>query len=197
MATGATLIEIRAAYRERARRLHPDTGGEAGQADAAEMAAVNEAWYVLRDPQRRRAYDRALALAEAPPEPHRETQSQSGTRMSRLVDDVAHAGASRLPFERVMRSLPWLLVMAVLGMIFVFTAFASSGSRNDPADGLVQQGSCVVLRAGFPATEVPCGGAHDGVVRSMRSFDVPCPPGTESWNEPTGLRRACVQRAAR
>lgn len=48
--------EIRAAYLHLARRVHPDHVG--GSAEA--MQAVNAAWHVLRDPLRRRAYDREI-----------------------------------------------------------------------------------------------------------------------------------------
>ena len=69
-AAGATLYErlgvardvdgiaLRTAYRQRARLLHPDLAG-AG-ADPAAMAELNEAWHVLSDPERRRAYDASL-----------------------------------------------------------------------------------------------------------------------------------------
>ncbi len=48
---------IRNAYRELARRYHPDAGG-----DARYMAAINKAWGELRDPERRAAYDRKMRL---------------------------------------------------------------------------------------------------------------------------------------
>jgi curved DNA-binding protein CbpA len=44
---------IRAGYRHRARRYHPDAGG-----DERRMMALNKAWGILRDPERRAAYDR-------------------------------------------------------------------------------------------------------------------------------------------
>lgn len=44
---------IRAAHRRRARATHPDSTGSVDD----EMAAVNAAWFVLRDPERRRRYD--------------------------------------------------------------------------------------------------------------------------------------------
>ena len=49
---------IRAAYRALAQRYHPDLGGT-----EAQMAALNDAWAVLRDRQARVTYDRQLALA--------------------------------------------------------------------------------------------------------------------------------------
>ena len=63
VAATASRDEIRRAYLAGARRLHPDTGA----ADQRGMQVLNEAWTVLRDPRRRRAYDRTLGLpAETP-----------------------------------------------------------------------------------------------------------------------------------
>ena len=56
MARTASFDEIRAAYRNLARRYHPDADGSDGSA----MAAVNAAWEVLSDPTRRARYDQAL-----------------------------------------------------------------------------------------------------------------------------------------
>ena len=65
--------EIKRAFYERARLYHPDAHAGSPPAVRAEaertMQALNSSWTVLRDPARRRRYDRALALArgEAPP----------------------------------------------------------------------------------------------------------------------------------
>ena len=48
---------IRAAYRDRARRHHPDRT-PTGEGDA--MSQVNEAYRVLSDPRRRMTYDRSI-----------------------------------------------------------------------------------------------------------------------------------------
>jgi len=48
---------IQAAYRRLARKYHPDVSGP-GPESAGRMAAINRAWETLRDPVRRRAYDR-------------------------------------------------------------------------------------------------------------------------------------------
>ena len=73
---------IEVAYKRLARRLHPDVNGSA---DATEMMQkLNEAYAVLRDPDRRAAYDRQRyeeAWAEAPPLPAERTRRP------------AHAGA--------------------------------------------------------------------------------------------------------
>ncbi len=66
---------IRAAYRDLARRLHPDVAGEQATRSFQE---VSEAYGVLSDPQRRREYNSTLSRAEdrgfvtarrSPPEP--------------------------------------------------------------------------------------------------------------------------------
>ncbi len=49
----ADLVTMRSAYRRRARQFHPDSGG-----DERHMMALNKAWAILRDPERREAYDR-------------------------------------------------------------------------------------------------------------------------------------------
>ena len=50
----ASTAEIKAAYRALVKQHHPDTGG-----DAARMLALNAAWEVLGDGERRRAHDRS------------------------------------------------------------------------------------------------------------------------------------------
>ena len=49
---------IAAAYRVLARKLHPDTASEPDPVIARRMAELNWAWTLLRDPDRRRTYDR-------------------------------------------------------------------------------------------------------------------------------------------
>ncbi|HZC33519.1 MAG TPA: J domain-containing protein [Candidatus Bathyarchaeia archaeon] len=53
---------IQAAYRRLARKYHPDVSGP-GPESAGRMAAINKAWETLRDPVRRRAYDRERRAA--------------------------------------------------------------------------------------------------------------------------------------
>ncbi len=56
----ARVEAIHAAYRELARRVHPDVSG-----DEAAMKRLNAAWDTLRDPHRRAAYDRDRHAASA------------------------------------------------------------------------------------------------------------------------------------
>lgn len=69
--------EIKAAYRRLAKTHHPDLHPEAGKtAAAAKFKAVNEAYQVLSDPEKRRKYDSLGADWEAPPPPRPESRSR-------------------------------------------------------------------------------------------------------------------------
>jgi len=57
LSSDATEDEIKSAYRREAKRCHPDSSGE----DSRPFLAIREAYEVLADPQRRRAYDQELA----------------------------------------------------------------------------------------------------------------------------------------
>jgi hypothetical protein len=56
VSSAATGAEIRRAFHDRAKQVHPDTShGGSGATEA--MIRVNEAWEILRSPQSRAAYD--------------------------------------------------------------------------------------------------------------------------------------------
>jgi curved DNA-binding protein CbpA len=87
----AAPADIKAAYRELARLHHPDLANGSGKHD---MAALNEAWRVLGDPERRREYDAKLEAdrrAQERPRPARPTP-----RFVRIVDEVVEPDE---PFE--------------------------------------------------------------------------------------------------
>lgn len=55
VAKGASADEVKRAYRNLARKFHPDVNKEAGSAD--KFKEINEAYQVLSDPQKRSQYD--------------------------------------------------------------------------------------------------------------------------------------------
>ncbi len=61
---GVSEARVRAAYMRLAKEHHPDKGG-----DVERMAAITEAWAILRDPAERRAHDELLRLRGEDPEP--------------------------------------------------------------------------------------------------------------------------------
>lgn len=110
VAPDASPGELRARYREQVLALHPDTRApdlHTADADAA-LRLVNEAWAVLGDPVRRADYD--VGLEESP------FGAEEGT-----WDGARFHGRTQLPW--------WILVLAVLLVIFVFTAYAGAPVR--------------------------------------------------------------------
>lgn len=65
VAPAATQTEIKAAFRRKAKDAHPDREGGSTEA----MAAINEAYAVLGDPERRARYDATGDTREAPKPP--------------------------------------------------------------------------------------------------------------------------------
>lgn len=59
----ASAAEIRSAYRQVMRRHHPDRAGD-DPGSAERVRRANEAWHVLGDPERRRAYDDSRRQAQ-------------------------------------------------------------------------------------------------------------------------------------
>lgn len=97
VAVDADPAEIRKAYRRRASTAHPDMGG-----DAAEFAAVQQAYEVLRDDQRRRDLDDELnssanADSGAAPSP----AESNPPRRSRSRPKAAAAAKWQQPFVGV------------------------------------------------------------------------------------------------
>jgi curved DNA-binding protein CbpA len=151
----ATPAQLRRAYVDKARQLHPDgySGRPEAEIDTARRAMqdVNEAWRVLREPASRAEYDRSLRQ----PAP---TASRAPSRDEWLDRPYPrHAAEPGDLTVAVVRAAPWIAVLVVLGAIFVFTAFA----RHDDDRSLV--GKCVVIVDG-KATERPCDDANDGRV---------------------------------
>jgi DnaJ domain len=119
VARGATRDEITAAYRARAKELHPDACP--GDADAADrFTRVGAAYRVLADPVARARYDQSRAVApsapvsspRAAPAPPRPTPAPARTkpfRLSRTGARWAVAGGSAL------------VVLGLLAGAFVFS----------------------------------------------------------------------------
>jgi hypothetical protein len=126
VARGATRDEITAAYRARAKELHPDARpGDAGAAER--FTRVGAAYRVLADPVERARYDasRAAALV-GPPSP-------SPPRAAPVPPRPAPAPVASKPFRLTRKAARWAVLggatLIVLGL--VAGAFVFSLQRHD------------------------------------------------------------------
>jgi curved DNA-binding protein CbpA len=110
---------ITAAFRALAKQLHPDRA--ATTRDDARMAALNQAYAVLRDPAQRRIYDAERALRATAPgrragaakakevQAHAVGEETNGSRMPTRLDFGKHAGATLQEIADTDRAyLEWL-----------------------------------------------------------------------------------------
>ena len=169
VAPDAPVGALRAAHRERVRRLHPDLA----TGDGAAMVAVNEAWEVLSDPARRAAYDRVALVAAAGPDPR--GRPGPGTRRPRL------------------RLWPFLILGA--GLLVVLTAYA--GRPGDALTQVEPVGQCLAEGADLDRTE-PCRSAGGRRIVAVGGAGVRCPDGTDgrALRGDPARRTACVARVA-
>jgi hypothetical protein len=191
--------QIRRAYLDAARRWHPDRhGGETGdEAERAEraMRQVNEAWSVLGNRERRRAYDRQR-LPPAPGEGRAAgVRTTDGvTRIDpRLLDPQFLAARREAQLDQIsgrsslaLRAAPVLAVLGLLAAILVFTAYArdavtpaTPSTVPGPALGAgIAADDCVVVTSGPALLEVPCTASAEWRVVGARLPDGVCPLGT-------------------
>jgi hypothetical protein len=212
VAPDASHDDIKRAYLDLALKHHPDrqVDGGLGSRERTEwrMQEVNAAWEVLRSPGRRASYDAELRGV-------RPVWQQGSTPRAPRTTPVRMAGdgpvrppagfevpTSAAPF---LRMGPVLLIIAVLGGIFVFTAYAAqrSSDSDQPAQRvemrtLFAEGSCVVIgSAGGRATPVPVADCSTGGARRVvRVVDLgrPCPAGSEAFEVAADKQRLCLAR---
>ena len=203
---------IRRAYHDEARRWHPDrfSGRPASELAKAEqsMRAVNEAWRVLGDKDRRASFDRSRVSGATASSGAISVDSDIIRIDPRLLDPEFLAARRRRQEAEiatgqavVLRVVPWLATAGLLIGIFVFTAFAREPSAPPPVTlpgpGLgVEAGACVRIATGPSLLTVPCdGGAlYDGRVIGARFGDGVCPGGTIREVPLTEDKIACLGR---
>jgi molecular chaperone DnaJ len=187
----ASFSTIRTAYRERARHLHPDRTGDRSDGASA-MASVNEAYRVLAEPRRRALYDRTLSEPTSAPQP---TTAETVTADDRPADLVTRHPASLLSPSGPAR-VPWKLmaVAAVLGSALVLiTAAFNDPPSEEPPDGIIRAGSCVVIEANGDAREVACTNTPaDIVVSLLLPTGATCPVELAPHRDRLGLGTACI-----
>jgi hypothetical protein len=177
----ASAKEIRDAYRTAARAAHPDRHGDAS---AARMAEINEAYRVLADPVRRRRYDEQIAEPPA---------SSSPPHASAVADEPVWPVYT----DTTPARFPWrfMLVLATLGVGVVVLGLIFTKPSQEPApDNLLRPADCVDIGPELDATEVLCSGPHDAVVQQLVPFGETCAAGSEGYRDRQGMGTACVVR---
>ena len=179
VAPGASPAEVRAAYRARARALHPDRAGAAG---AAAMAELNEAYRRVRsDPARSAA---AAGAPPAPPAPPTTSRPGGGP--------VAPGPPSVAGWGRPLAVLVVLALVAAVVVVVATVAGRDDAPPGDDVDGSIGLGSCVAVATGGRLAEVACDQPHDGRVAAVVAFDQECPAGTLTFASASSSRAVCV-----
>jgi molecular chaperone DnaJ len=127
----STQEEIRRAYHRQARRHHPDANPGADPGDRRRMAEINIAWAVLGNPEKRRAYDRAIGTS--PPPRGAGWEAGEWDDEDEGYDDLRHLYDEQLVPRRARPSDVLIMVPVVLA-VAAFALFAFS--LMSEADGL-------------------------------------------------------------
>jgi outer membrane protein assembly factor BamB len=94
--TSATTMQIRSAYREKAKRAHPDAGG-----DPAAFRRLLEAYQTLTNDRDRRAYDERMGIGRGP-------TGSTATAPGRWLKDTDFNGDVEFPaYLRDITDRPW------------------------------------------------------------------------------------------
>ena len=134
------------------------------------MAAVNQAWFVLSDPG---PAGHLRRLAAGPARPARRRRRRGRPQGAGDLDDAEGFVPIRHPAARFGIPLPWLVVLAALAVIFVFTAYAvrpkGAAAAAGRPDGVLEVGSCVTVAAVGAVVETGCDAPHEGRVVAIPS----------------------------
>ncbi len=134
VAPDASFDEIQRAYRLLALRHHPDV---APDADPATMAAINGAWSVLSDPNRRALHDAGFDRPEPPPRPAPPPADGWQPLYADDDDDVdpetlsdePYAPAARRPSDMLVMT-PVLMVLGAVGLFFLSVMTGATALRT-------------------------------------------------------------------
>jgi hypothetical protein len=184
--------EIRIAYRDRARRYHPDRTRGAELPDV-EMSRINEAYRVLGDPGRRAVYDRSLAGTGPTIEDDADEADDLPPGMDladmRSRDSVlSPSGPARVPWKL-------MAVTAIVGSaaVLIGATFNDPPSEEVP-DGIIRVGSCIAVEANGDAREVACTQTdEDLVVELLIPTEAECPHPLVPHRDRLGLGIACTE----
>ncbi len=162
---GASASEIKAAYRALVKRHHPDAGG-----DADTILALNAAWEVLGDGERRRRYDgqRAPGPGLSTAQAQTGTKGPRGRRSSTGHDAELLAWLEQVyaPIDRLLGQVinPFPARLRELSadpyddtLMEAFCAFLSQSQvRMEKVEGLYRSRPCPASARGFGLSVYHC-----------------------------------------
>jgi len=175
VSVGASADEIRRAYRERMRAVHPDINVNSAN-ESQRMTELNIAWKTLSNPQLRRAYDASVFVSNS-------SFVGNGLRNSEPVISYPPA------------RFPWrgMIIACVVGAVVVLIGHAmTSPSAPRPIDQLLTSGSCVNIDSSLSAVEISCTEPHDAVVEQLIALDRSCPLEMGQFKDRQGMGVVCV-----
>ena len=175
VSVGASTDEIRRAYRERMRAVHPDINVNSAN-ESQRMTELNVAWKTLSSPLLRRAYDASTFVSNS-------SFVSSDLRNSEPVISYAPA------------RFPWrgMIIACVVGAVLVLIGHAmTSPSAPRPIDQLLTSGSCVNIDSSLSAVEISCTEPHDAVVEQLIALDRSCPLEMGQFKDRQGMGVVCV-----
>lgn len=197
----ASASAIREAYVRLAKAHHPDRrqSDDAARAALAEaaMKEANAAWWVLRDAERRAAYDARLRGPTA--SPTTSARPASAARPAPSTSGVVVPAAQASFF----RFVPVVVIVVVLAAILVFSAVESAKDAPQPSGPAptvprFEVGSCVLVAAlpsGPSPVQVACGTGGSSEVAAVVATPRPCPPDTAALALDDNRTTLCLRRA--
>lgn len=133
----ASAEEIKAAYRQLVKQHHPDAGG-----DDQRMLALNAAWEVLGDAERRRAFDRTRASRTA-------AASQDLSQARRAHGQAVSADGALVEWLRQVYSP----IDRLLGEVINPFPAQLKALSADPYDDALMEAFCAYLERSFQKLE--------------------------------------------
>lgn len=175
----ATDQDIRKAYRNVARRLHPDVNVEAGATEL--FINIKEAYEILIDPDKRATYDGKAFREAKPPPPVRMDEYYSKSALMRLDEDQLHYALLEMemlvdPFENEDSSPPTNIAL------LLDCSTSMQGARLD----IVKDSAIGILRQLRPQDIL-------SVISFNDRADVLLPSGTHSSNKKSEARIRMLQ----
>jgi curved DNA-binding protein CbpA len=118
----ATLAEIKTAYREKTKLLHPDKGGSKEL-----FQLINAAWQTLSDPDKRAKYDYALKPhnTEQPSQPDNSDTEipESPNLFVFILQFLLYLGIYALLYWGIMAVGKWLHLERLAHVVYFFVAY--------------------------------------------------------------------------